>query len=315
MITEARRRDRPGNGAQAGRLYLCLPPLPPVRPRFMPPSRAVRKRRFWSQLRAAARKPRRWSWSRLWDLSKRLAIRFVIGLFALASAERLSDASPSYAWGWFSAIALVGALLDLAKDSVSVSRASERGTASRITLNLLSGAIDDLRRKPNGTEAHVQTLLTRIERTAEAFLSEAGVEHGELTANLMVVEAPNSYTKQLRLKYWGTRREDREPITLALSKHPTLPPGAPTAFFERRVVYVHDTQADPYRTYFESPRPYRSFLSVPIPFSKGGGDIVRAVLNLDSTAVDGFEDDEFVVEELLPALRPWLGLLAMERDL
>ena len=266
-------------------------------------------------MRAAARKPRRWSLSQLWDLIVRLAIRFAIGLFALASAERLSDDDPSFAWGVFSVIALIGALLDLAKDSVSVSRATEKGSASRVVLNLLSGAIDDLRRKPNGAEAHVQTLLTRIERTAEAVLSEAGVEHGELTANLMVVEAPNSYTKQLTLKYWGTRREDREPITLPLSRHPTLPPGAPTAYAERRMVYVHDTQVEPYLTYFESPRPYRSFISVPIPFSKGGGDVVRAVLNLDSTAVDGFESDDFVTEELSPALRPWLGLLAMERDL
>ena len=213
-------------------------------------------------------------------------------------------------WALLSLMSAVGATIDLLKDSVSLSRGPDKRDANRIALGLLTGFLDDWNRLlQRGGRSVVERLLPLVEKAVEAALRQHGIE-GTISSNLMV----GADDQALELRYWGTRHSDREEIRLPIDVKDPLP-GAPAAYRSRNVIYIHDTHAEPYCQHFDIERPYRSVLSIPIPYSKTGGPQPHAVLNVDSDEPDGFVSEVFVRDHVLPALRPWLVLLAMERRL
>jgi hypothetical protein len=269
------------------------------------------RRGQWSRLWPALARTRQFTWRAVASVGWRLGSRFGIYGGGLAAAEYYSDgATASYEWGVLFSVAACVAVLDFLKDAVTLSRRTDEASGSRITLKLLTGTIDDWTQSQTGTlDAYMSRLLPRIEGSVAAALSYHGI-HGTVTANLMLVRGDD-----LVLEHWGTRGDGRENIRLPLGQKASPVHGAPTAYWTRALVYIPDTQAPEFATAFSADRPYRSILCLPIPFTRGRGTAPRAVLNLDSTEVDGFGTDPFVLAEIMPCLHPWLSLLALEQRL
>lgn len=219
-------------------------------------------------------------------------------------------------WDWWIYVVLliIGSVVSVLFQNMIVSE-SEREALSgldfqyEVTFELTTQAISDLSEvMGNGTSYDMdkkRQLLHYFERAITGILEENGIVCRDIGVNLMLPVG-----NVLHLELFAINRPARKPIDLSLNPDLCIP-GAPTAFREKKIIYIEDVRAIKYRKYFKDKR-YRSVLSFPIfeeEYAQEGE--ILGILNIDSPGHKQFINMEFVAKKIHPALEPLLTVLSI----
>jgi hypothetical protein len=257
--------------------------------------------------------------------------RFVIALAAVGAAQYwampkekgLTLTSTNY----FSIglISFVLAVADYAKDEIARKNRGSGGDASQIIIfQTIAGAIEraTLHRKQTKKtpEFYFTDMLRHVESIVKVLLGQSEAQGVRISANIMTVEESVKGWPFLRLKFWGTRLDGRDDISLPIILDDPLP-GAPAAYVTQKTIYIENTMAREYSGNFASDKDYRCILSIPIflpienSHPSNSTKCVCAVLNIDANKEKIFESEDFISQTLMPAIKPVINLIVLECDL
>ncbi len=187
----------------------------------------------------------------------------------------------------------------------------EQIRGSKIIYDCIGGAIDQLIQfkavDEGDKDRFINDLLRYTEKIVFLVLRDHGFDEGEICANLMLLREGNT----LDLAYFGTFLHGRERLQLIIDPDNLLP-GAPEAYYYKKVMYIPNTTSRKYKQYFDENKPYRSIISIPI-FNLEKD--VFAVLNIDSDRPRQFISKDFINKKILPSITPLISLLQLEKDL
>lgn len=77
-------------------------------------------------------------------------------------------------------------------------------------------------------------------------------------------------------------------------------------------MYVDDTQSAKFKAFFEG-KAYRSIVSIPVARLSQDRSLC-GIVNIDSNRANLFRSEEFIEEELIPRLKPFINLIAAQWD-
>ena len=237
-----------------------------------------------------------------------LALIFQLGISLLA----FNEISPE---NW--RIIIIGAfslvILTYIRERIITKEKEQVIMGKNIAFRLIQSAIECIAecnmRSQRERNNSISTILKTIEHAVSVALYDLGLSsnHDEqICANIMVKNT-SSEGDILKLKFWGTKWGGREEIILPLNENNIIP-GAPKAFFSDRTIYIKNTMSRTYKQYFDSNKPYRSIVSIPI---HGKENRVFCILNIDSDEVDKFGSKDRIDKKILPTLNPYFSLLKL----
>jgi len=197
-----------------------------------------------------------------------------------------------------------------------VTRKKERQIKERkLIYDCIGGAIEQLieiksqKSHPLDVKIHYITeLLKYMEKVVILVLGEYGINAGEICTNLMIKK---ENPLRLDLMYFGTFMSGRKKIILPVNTD-ALVPGAPEAYFYRKIMYINNTMSGNFRKFFDENKPYRCIISIPLLDAE---EHPFAILNIDSDIPDQFDGKEFIDQKIIPAINPLVLLIKLEKEL
>jgi hypothetical protein len=188
-------------------------------------------------------------------------------------------------------------------------RKNRRLGGDKIIFDIIGGAIQELMElhinSPLKRDRYVIEILHNIEKVLESIFKADGIELGTLCANLMLREG-----NHLKLTEFATKFQDRDKPQIDLDELNPLP-GAPEAWVLNKVIYIEDIKSEKFAQYFQGDFKFKSFISIPIAID----GMVIAIINIDSNIVKQFKSNEYIAQNIMPKISPFLSLFNFEQGL